>query len=208
MNAWLVLLAWLGVWTDGSKPVHDIPANHWIFDGLANLKREGLMVGSPDFDHRRNGVEYPYSVAIKVLFAMHTYRTLGQTTLQEHDSIVSSRRNSVSGDRLAANLEDQRALLDLQRFFPFFRRIEVEFLPQIFVLRQLDESYAPCVVEIERLAQRIQAVGPPVPGERLRPFIDVPVKHWAAKEIGHLRALGLLEGYPDGRFRGRLGTAE
>ncbi len=33
-------------------------------------------------------------------------------------------------------------------------------------------------------------------------FRDVPKDHWAAKAVNELKALGLLSGYPDGRFRG------
>lgn len=35
-----------------------------------------------------------------------------------------------------------------------------------------------------------------------RQFRDVPSNHWAAKAVEELRSLGLLTGYPDGRFRG------
>jgi len=34
------------------------------------------------------------------------------------------------------------------------------------------------------------------------PFADVPKGHWAADATQNLRALGILQGYADGKFRG------
>ena len=35
------------------------------------------------------------------------------------------------------------------------------------------------------------------------PFADVPVDHWAYQEVTELAELGILEGYPDGTFKGK-----
>ncbi|MCL6553250.1 MAG: S-layer homology domain-containing protein, partial [Firmicutes bacterium] len=35
-----------------------------------------------------------------------------------------------------------------------------------------------------------------------QPFADVPTDHWAYDAIAELAAKGLIEGYPDGAFRG------
>jgi len=35
-----------------------------------------------------------------------------------------------------------------------------------------------------------------------QPFADVPTKHWAYDAIAELAAKGLIEGYPDGKFKG------
>ena len=35
-----------------------------------------------------------------------------------------------------------------------------------------------------------------------QPFADVPTNHWAYDAIAELAAKGLVEGYPDGTFKG------
>ncbi|MDR7440067.1 MAG: S-layer homology domain-containing protein, partial [Armatimonadota bacterium] len=35
-----------------------------------------------------------------------------------------------------------------------------------------------------------------------QPFADVPTNHWAYDAIAELAAKGLIEGYPDGTFKG------
>ncbi|HIE51660.1 MAG TPA: S-layer homology domain-containing protein, partial [Armatimonadetes bacterium] len=35
------------------------------------------------------------------------------------------------------------------------------------------------------------------------PFTDVPFQHWAYEAVNQLAEAGLLEGYPDGTFRGK-----
>ncbi len=36
-----------------------------------------------------------------------------------------------------------------------------------------------------------------------QPFKDVPRDHWAYEAVEHLRQLGIVNGYPDGSFRGK-----
>ena len=41
-----------------------------------------------------------------------------------------------------------------------------------------------------------------VPAFGANPFSDVPVKHWAYDAVEQLSAKGILEGYPNGTFKG------
>ena len=37
----------------------------------------------------------------------------------------------------------------------------------------------------------------------LKPFADVPEHHWAYEAVLQLQAAGLIEGYPDGEYKGQ-----
>ncbi len=40
------------------------------------------------------------------------------------------------------------------------------------------------------------------PALAANPFMDVPMNHWAYDAIGQLAASGIVNGYPDGTFKG------
>jgi len=46
-------------------------------------------------------------------------------------------------------------------------------------------------------------MGVMAPAIAQQPFADVPLDHWAYNAVNRLAEAGLLEGYPDGTFRGR-----
>ena len=93
------------------------------------------------------------------------------------------------------NAEERAALVRGEELLPFYGRADREFDAEI---RSFGE-YAPGRLrKIEILTQRVITTS----ASKYLPFRDVPVGHWAAKAVGDLRALGLLDGYPYGRFRG------
>lgn len=48
----------------------DVPANHWAYDSIANLKAEGILVGYPDYKYRgaRLATRYEMAVAINAAY--------------------------------------------------------------------------------------------------------------------------------------------
>ena len=40
------------------------------------------------------------------------------------------------------------------------------------------------------------------PAFAANPFVDVPMNHWAYDAVSHLAAKGIIQGYPDGTYRG------
>ena len=74
------------------------------------------------------------------------------------------------------------------------RRLDVDAATVRDVVAALD-ARAPGI------ADRLLAAGP-VLREHLRVFVDVPVDHWAAAAIAHMRELELMMGDADGRFVG------
>jgi len=63
---------------------------------------------------------------------------------------------------------------------------------------------APAAVAQAPAPEQLQRVGIARPGSSaaLTPFKDVPPNHWAAGLVEKARSLGLVQGYPDGTFRG------
>jgi len=53
------------------------------------------------------------------------------------------------------------------------------------------------------LLSLLVAVSAPVFAQAAGPFADVPVDHWAYNAIEQLAQAGLIEGYPDGTFKGQ-----
>ena len=41
-----------------------------------------------------------------------------------------------------------------------------------------------------------------------QPFADVPTDHWAFDAIAELAAKGIIEGFPDGTFKGDRGSRD
>lgn len=91
------------------------------------------------------------------------------------------------------NERERAALLRLGSLLPAYEWAEAEFH------RQFGDAGKIVVIltdPIRSATRQIAATSEP----RHRLFRDVPVNHWAAKAVGDLRALGLLDGYPDGTF--------
>ncbi len=80
--------------------------------------------------------------------------------------------------------EDLRIFREYRELLPFLRRAERFFEGR--------PGFAPGVTvsQLTRLSDRVLD------------FRDVPKGHWASEAIRELRALGLIEGYPGGRFGG------
>lgn len=152
-------------------------AHQWAYDGLACARREGVLVEYPDgHRQRRSPSRYEIAVSLHAAATNHLHRA---------EAFLAHPADEVE----RASLIRSAALL------PFYKRAEGEFNKELTALGiegDLGQS------RLAALTRQIEATAP----ARSRPFRDVPRDHWAAKAVGDLRALGLLDGYPDDRDRG------
>lgn len=155
------------------------PQYPWVVEGLRLAYREGDLMGYPETLYPmtpRPASRYEYAVA---LHAAETHR------LERLRTFLA---------KPGADLE-QASLVRSVALVPFYRRAEGEFRPE---MDRLGIEHEDRPGEIVRLTDQLAATSAP----RYHLFRDVPFGHWAAKAVGDLRALGLIDGYPDGEFRG------
>ncbi len=148
--------------------------------GTLNLAyREGVLAAYPDDEvmgRGRAGSRYVYTIAVHAIV---------QNSIRLSETALSMRGNDV-----------QRAsLLRFGDTLPSYALAGREFRKESDSLG-VEKGFG--LKKLGGLLTQIRESSP----AKDRLFSDVPVDHWAAKAVGDLRALGLLERYPDGRFRG------
>lgn len=151
----------------------------WVVSALNQAHREGLITGYPDDSYlgQRNGQPSRYVYAI--LF----------------HAVISNQiaREEVFLKRPGGDVE-RSSLLRFAEAIPSYRRAAREFRSEYLGLG-VGEDIG--IDKLFSLTRQIDATSAP----RHRPFRDVPADHWAAKAVGDLRALGMIQGYPSGRFQ-------
>ncbi len=90
----------------------DVPANHWAYQAIANLKKDGVLVGYPDgmFHGARPATRYEMAVAINA-----AYQNLKQISdgLDKQIAAINDKLNNGTGN--SSDLDDLRSQLkDLQ----------------------------------------------------------------------------------------------
>jgi hypothetical protein len=155
------------------------PVPKWIQQGIAFGIREGLTPKYTEGLYRRSSFEVRsrYEVAVMVHIAVTTQIERTESALENGDEMMR------------ASMIRSRALL------PFYRRAAQEFRPELTNLG-VEKEFG--IARLDTLGKRLDRQS----SEWAHPFRDVPADHWAAKAVGDLRALGMLKGYPDGRYRG------
>lgn len=155
------------------------PAPGWARGAVSLAIREGLL-GETQYGlypYPTRGIRDPLGLAILFREAAAKQESEAETLLK-----------GTGGDRMRA------ALL---RCTPLARAY-------VWSNAEMDryfQEHVPGTIDVPRLAEltrQIEATSP----ARDRPFRDVPADHWAAKAVGDLRALGLLDGYPGETYRG------
>jgi len=168
---------------------------NWAIALGIKLKKEGWLVGYPD-DYR-NRPENPY------VMAAATHAIMANITLATND-FEKKADAYAAGDPKAAELgpelsadvaalrKSASAEADLYKLIEetYYELIKLGADPQDMV-SQIDDDFS-----------RIAELRVPVFGESYRPFSDVAPTHWAAKAVDELKRAGVLQGYPDGRYRG------
>ena len=156
----------------------DTPEHPWAAQGQALAKREGILIGYPS---NCFGISprppSRYEIAI-------AYHAMTQNQLGRLEAFLQKPTSDV----------ERASLLRSAALLPFYKKAATEFRREFRSLGiegDLGQS---------RLADLTRRIASDAPA-RTRLFRDVPADHWAAKAVGDLRALGLLDGYPDGLYR-------
>lgn len=129
----------------------DVPENHWAYEALENLKREGILVGYPDGTYKgpRAATRYEMAVALNA-----AYQRLKNITDGLADQIAELRRNSggsVDGglaDRLAAVEAQLRGMSGLADDMAAMKRMAGEFQKELASLG----------VDVEQMKKDIDAM--------------------------------------------------
>ena len=172
-----IWFSWLVHWaTPGGVTFPNTPENRWVLQGIERAKREGLLVEYPEPSWRpRQPSRYELAVSF-------------HATATNHLELLKKAPYGVD-DRTRA------MLLRSEEIIQFYRKATLEFAPELITLGVMDE---PNIELIGPLSNRLKQWSP----RRFLLFRDVPPTHWAVKAVGDLRAVGLIHGYPDGRFKG------
>jgi len=186
----LLLLVGNAFGQTGPDSIPDTPANHWVYEYVAHLVHDGLIYEFPtmsSFTGRRTPSppsRYEFAVAINAVY----YR-LHQ--LREDLDVGSSNKPKAwqSWPELEAAVK---------RFQPTLPQRE----------KEIDYLLTRFQTELQELGVDTKSVPGQVHADIARiityhgPFTDVPKGHWAADAAQNLRTLGILQGYPDGKFCG------
>jgi len=89
----------------------DVPDNHWAFEALARLKKDGILVGYPDGLYRGNRPASRYEMAV----AIHAAYTNLKSVTDGLDSQIKALSDKLNGLATTADLQNLRdALTALQ----------------------------------------------------------------------------------------------
>lgn len=74
-------------------PLQDIPRNHWIYVGIAYMKRAGLMVGFPDFMFGRRPPLSSRDVAAVITHVVEELVKCDVSLTDQRDWLLTARRD-------------------------------------------------------------------------------------------------------------------
>lgn len=175
----------------------DTPKNHWVYEGVAYLKSQGLggyinPLGRGPFAFNR------YEFAVSFHGAATMLGTMEDGFEASLDHIARGNPGASVNYIKAAN--DQLKTFSnpvFRKAIKYLARADKEFAPE---LKELGARRNDLLVPIFRY-RRLVTIGIPEPGSALKQFRDVPFNHWAAKAVLDLRSEGILQGYPGNLFR-------
>ena len=171
----------------------DVPDNDEIYEVLAYLKKHGVFVGYAD---RRHGVLPRVEIAEFV-----------------GDSLLSLERFNPALDQFQPTSPRPTATFSqIQTLRSRAERAERVPIVMAQILSEFNREFLILGYDTAHLRQKaavlsdVFATHSGLCADAVRPyqnFPDVPREHWASEAVDKLKFLGLLKGYPDGRFTGR-----
>jgi len=208
MGAFLALLGLSVCLPVQSDNFPDSPKNHWAYEARSDLKSTGVLVGYPDGLGPHGILHSRYEFATATNAAFTRLHNLASGLESQRDKLALSLFGtaelskqldgwnldvkSLTGSRYGLGKQLIRQENELVRLI-------VEFTPE---LKALGVEVDGLTGQVKRDAQAIRSMRPVQAGEALQQFPDVPADHWAADAVKNLRSLGILHGYPDGKYRG------
>lgn len=171
----------------------DVPENHELYEVLAYLKKHGVFVGYAD---QRHGVLPRVEIAEFV-----------------GDSLLSLERFNPALDQFQPT--SPRPTATFSQIQTLRSRAErAERVPRIMaqILSEFNREFLILGYDTAHLRQKAAILSDVFAThyrlclEAVRPyqsFPHAPREHWASEAVDELKFLGLLKGYPDGRFTGR-----
>jgi len=152
----------------------------WVPAIIAELRSDGILVGYPPVLHPSKS-RFEFAVGINAAYANTSNMIFGMES--------GSPPSKQSIDYFIAK----------QNRWPKMIRVVDEFSEELKVL-----GLDPARIEIEiagfqpRIGELWFKYNAPDLG--YPSFLDVPKDHWAAKAVSHLKAVGVLNGLPNGKF--------
>jgi len=166
----------------------DSPQNHWVYESLADLQSEGILVGHPDTLGRgiRPSTRYEMVIAVNASYV----RFHGMAEGWSRDQSLGGKKELSREEARwkAGKLRAGKKLITLIEYFG----------PELKNLGCVpDGMNADVRKDLLAIGER-QPEANRVP----LPFPDVKPSHWASGAVRNLWVEGILRGYPDEKFRG------
>jgi len=197
MGAFLALIGLTTSVCVQSDDLPDTPKNHWVYEAMADLQSSGFVFNYKDYLGRG-----PHSVG-RFEIAVHTnaaYTRLHGLVSSGYETVEAPSNLNIPSKALDdLNSKYRRLRSAIDRHEKELVSLIIEFTPE---LKALGVEVDGLTGQVKRDAQAIRSMRPVQAGEALQQFPDVPADHWAADAVKNLRSLGILHGYPDGKFRG------
>lgn len=164
--------------------IDELPA--WAIQPLAEMKREGLLIASPQFlgGRSRPATRYEWAVCVHA-----TAEYMGNCA-KDLAGRLARCKGEISPDIRA----DVDTVKGWPRFADVLLKLEQEFRAELVSLEVDMDAQADGIRRSKDLLIAIP--------KRCELFPDVPKGHWAADALTELKRAGLVVGYPDGRFGG------
>ncbi len=177
-----------------------IPGQLHLGHVIAWSRAEGLIVSNDlaqsSFSHRSPSRRLMGQLAIQFIPNLKVFMHEEVQRLTSHLALLPL-------DETIENLRVQERLF-VADFVIGTRYWILEFTPEIKALGgdpvKLLAQSEPWMNALNELSPKFQAAIQKLGGKPR--FPDVPFRHWAEYQIQELRDVGILSGYPDGRFRG------
>jgi hypothetical protein len=165
--------ALLGDMQDIIPSFRAVPAGHWAYKAVEDLRRRYVLTRYPDgyFSGKRALSRYGFSIAVDQ--ALRDMEDLRKQGLPRWEPGPRGGQDLIGG----VTMEEAASL----------RRLCTEFKDELSTIC-FGASY------IEALISHMSGA--------VKPFKDVPAGHWAQPAVDNLRQKSILLGYPDGTFRG------
>lgn len=175
----------------------DVPEDTWANEALARMKRDGVLIGYPDHVRGQRDLSR-YELAVATHAAYANLRNMLDDLRRDSAALAlmepADPKAKSSKEALAAQVRKMKRfdvyVRDLSRLTEHFEK----------ELKALGVDTSAMKSDLHTLLNRIAHLRVSEPGGALRPFPDVPQKHWASEATTRLRRERILQGYPSGKF--------